>query len=251
MSTCTKALTIEKAFILNAYWTFDEVYGANYNPAVWNDDVQGLAITGFENDSNATGLYQRSRDAINWTVSYWPQLHYAATSEGFSMWFWIRKSLGLGGATDRISFDFNDSSLPATAYAHLLFEFKPAGPNQVTVTLDTNPGVGFDTTISVTCTPAWMATWTAGGWCFMAATYTTADKKLRFYDGTSAAVVSAGTADMYDFQKSRWGALVAAGTGLFSVDEAGISMESVLTSAQVTALYFGGLGMTWPDVNNL
>lgn len=246
--TCTQQFTISPSY-LKAYWTFDEVYGANYNPATWTDMVQSIQITGFENDSNANGLYGRSRDAINWGALYWPELPYVAANPGFSVFFWIRKSLGAGGSTDRILFDFNDSTLPV-AYAHLLFEFKPAGPNEMTVRLTTNPGFGFDDLQTITCTPAWMADWAAGNWCFCCATYTTADKKLRFYDGVSPAVVSAGTVDMYDFQTMRWGALVTAGTGLFSVDEAGISVTTPLTATQTTWLYNSGAGQTWPTVKD-
>lgn len=249
--TCSRpfSITVKQPFRLGAYWPFEEVYGANFNPAFWTDKVQGILVTGFENDSFASGFIGRGRRITNWTVSYDTRLAYSGTDYGFSTWFWMRK-VGAGEPFLQLTYQ---SYLDPSSPSHFLYlTWLPLMP-QLRVHLDTylndlDPGESADLT---TAAPAWVPDWTSQDWVFCCITYTQADGKLRFYDGVSPVIVSAASATMHPVANGRIGLFQSGGTSSAAADELGLSVKDVLTPAQVAAVYNAGAGITWPDVNNL
>jgi hypothetical protein len=96
--------------------------------------------------------------------------------------------------------------------------------------------------------------WTLGSWHMVAATYDKASQTTNVYiDG----VLSATIADPFvypDLTNSFWSLGTANPVGTlasFVCDELGLCLNGALTAAQVTALWNGGAGVTWPTVNTI
>lgn len=248
--TCSRpfSITVKKPFTLSAYWPFDESYPVTPNPATWTDRVQGIVIDGIESGEYTPGLYNNAKDWLNFTMSATPKLAIDSTKDGFSVWFWMKKTT----ATDptQILLMLQSYTAPPDSSYQLTFHFVP-GTSLLTCELVTRIDDFTPTdTATVTVTPAWTATWAAQGWCFVCATYTTADQKIRLWTDGGSPTVSAATAPMYDMPDGNV-SLVLVGSGLPALDEFGISLVNVLDQARVQALYNSANGITWPAVNNL
>lgn len=175
----------------------------------------------------------------------------ASISTGLSYWFWF-KLLAYGALTadglvflDYYSYvdpDLNDN------LSELYTFFNP----QATPTLmevdhkdaiidtffinPTLPGVPLDT------------------WHMMASTIDTVHQSLNFYydgvllaTGTDTIPLHTGTVAQMQLQNIQ---AINGNTDLI-VDECGICLTGALTQAQITALYNGGAGVTWPDVTSI
>lgn len=239
---------------LSFYWTMDE---GGTVPRV--DSAVGLSWPGdFPIHPNAgvppatAGLFG---NAINMDQSWpiWqgmglvnsPSLAFnSTTSKGISMWFWV-KFVTTDTPSLAMTFEPHDSVLPNDSAVSLEFNyggwsvehFDYSGPNP---TVFINGAWG---------PPA------LGAWHMMCATMDLVNHTLNFYldavlAGTIADMNPLYTADEGDLF---WYAILA---GLAPhvncvADEMGVSLKGALTPAQVTALWNGGAGVTWPTVTTI
>ena len=231
---------------LSFYWTMDEAGTADKV-----DSAQGLhwplefgAAAGVGLFSNGTdcdnpiilnnqrglGLFNSASLAVN-----------QAVSKGLGVWFWVKLVAYGAGITGAYIMD--DTGAHTNRF-RVIFNFSSAvhGSMELDHTNDTN--------LVFVDTPN--LNWPLGGWHMVAITYDKVAQTINIYidgalSGTTAdplVYLDISTADMFLHNFANPGDATD-----FITDECGLCLNGPLTQAQVTALYNGGAGVTWPGVN--
>jgi hypothetical protein len=157
----------------------------------------------------------------------------ASTTTGISFWCWLNLS----------------APLPGTAYVTLYFYELVSGNG---FALQLNPAT--PTTLSFWVDPAPPVTWSApfptGGWHFVCAVWDKAAATFTLYvDAMVVATIAAPLASPSSgFFAPYWDEF---NLSQLLVDEVGFSLTGPLTAAQVTSLFNGGAGVTWPAVKSI
>lgn len=237
---------------LSFYWTMDEGGVANKVDStvglVWPlehaaDAGIGLFANGTHcpqvlllNQYTGVGMFSNGSVTINQLVS-----------KGISAWFWIKLvAYGAISATCRYSMDTSD-------IAHTnLFEVRMGFVDALNGSATVNHQNDVDT--ATASSPN--LTWALGGWHMVAITYdkTPAASLTLYIDGA----LSATTLDPFvypdltttDMRLDNEFSTPLQGNDII-VDECGICLNGALTPAQITSLYNGGSGVTWPGVKTI
>ncbi len=241
--TCQKSLDFDvppaAGAHLSFYWTMDEAGAVNKVDStvglVWpllagTLGVPGLFSNGTEINDRIRGLEITSSPSIviDWSVS-----------TGISFWFWIKVvSYGIIPVLctlEKTAPGFNNLDMVIHSYD---------GATTI-VELDHYN----DTDDADITTPN--LSWTLGTWHMVVGTYDKVAQTINIYiDGA----LSATLADAFvypNLTNSFWSLGTANPIGTvpnFVVDELGLCLNGALTAAQVTALYNGGSGVTWPSI---
>ena len=236
---------------LSFYWTMNEGGTADRLDSTvgnaWPLIYSGAATPGlFSNGVSCTapvvlnqnpGLNVNSDPAITITQ---------AVSKGLSVWFWI-KYTSYGTAAGINGWYFLDTPDPLhTNRFRMLFGNSNASGASIEVghTNDTQDFFADSPSVAVPL----------GVWQMYAMTY---DKVSQTLNGYVNGVLACSTADpgTYPDLASGFMQLVNSDSTLsatnFIVDELGLCLNGPLTAAQVTALYNGGAGVTWPTVTSI
>lgn len=163
-----------------------------------------------------------------------------STSTGLSVWFWI-KVLVHGAGPIRFILDTDNGAHTNLLRSNLVLTAPATGVFGVDHVNDTDTAQLFPPNLA----------WAVGAWHMVAFTYNKTAQTLNAYiDG----VLVATGADPFvypdltdaDFSFKH----VSANPEVMDVviDEFGLSTKGALTQAQVTALYNGGAGVTWPNI---
>lgn len=234
---------------LSFYWTMDE--GGVLNKVdstsglVWplvnsGDAGAGLFVNGthcpqvsFLNQYPGLQMFSNASVVIN-----------QAVSKGIGVWFWI-KVVAYGATSAQCRFTMDTSSVLHTN----LFEVRLGIASAVLGASTVNHQNDTDTSSATSPN----LTWALGAWHMVAITYDkTPPASLNLYiDGA----LSATTLDPWvypdltstDMILNNAFAAPLQGNDII-LDECGICLNGALTPTQITALYNGGIGVTWPGV---
>lgn len=229
---------------LSFYWTMDEAGSANKL-----DSTVGMAWP-LENGASAgVGLFSNGTNCDNpiilnkhrglGTFGNLSITINQAVSKGISCWFWIQL-VSYGGNGE---FYMDTSDVAHTNRFRVLFSFASGASGSMEV------GHTNDTDDHFADTPN--LTWTLGSWHMVAITYDKVAQTLNIYiDGA----LSASTADIStypdltqtDMELANFSTLGAGSD--FITDECGLCLNGALTTAQITSLWNGGSGVTWPNI---
>lgn len=231
---------------LSFYWTMDEAGVADKLDSTvglaWPLEHGAAAGVGlfsngthcdpnlFLNQHRGLGLFGTGSITIDQSVS-----------KGLSVWFWVKVlAFGPSGA---VWFYLDTSDVLHT--------------NRLRVIISSNSGVATnielqhdnDTDSNFVDTP--VLSWALNGWHLVVSTYDKTAHTLNVYvDGTLS--ISGPDPSTYsnltnsDMELANITA--PAGTMDFMVDECGLCLNGPLTASQVTALWNGGVGVTWPNI---
>ncbi len=240
---------------LSFYWTMDEAGDANkldstvlqsWDTVATTSSPPGLFSNGVELDCGPAGHGCNSGNNAAFAFN-------DVTSKGLSAWFWIKLvTPPTPGDSTFIQFfiECQDSVLPNDSELLLVMTFNPATVPAYTAFVRHSDFLGGNTasTTSITFNPG------IAVWHMVAVTLDLVAQTLNLYiDGALAATV----ADTYLFRTSDQGHMVLAGAIPFVhpmvavADEFGLSLSGALSAAQITGLFNGGVGMTWPQVNTI
>ncbi len=173
----------------------------------------------------------------------------SATSTGISFWFWT-KLVATGAVTNNVEFyfEFHDGGFVLDFNFWLIVVLTP-GVGNAGWTLNhqnlNGPEV-FQSTGNFTNT--------VGPWRLFAATLDVVNHQLKFYidgvlmDTVVDTLALSSTTQGDTLLMAQFGAGGIGDTFQAIVDEFGLSLSGVLSQAQVTALWNGGVGETWPAV---
>lgn len=175
----------------------------------------------------------------------------ATTSKGISVWFWAKQVDNSLGSISNPSIEWflriNDPAFTVDAAMAVRWAFvsPPAAFQAVVEHHDYTLGNDYSTSFAFS--PA------LGAWHMLAATLDLVNHTLNAYvDG----VLVATSADVGNVYTAPQGTMLlrydfggGVNNGNVVIDEFGLSLKGVLTQAQITALYNGGAGVTWPGVN--
>lgn len=164
-----------------------------------------------------------------------------ATSTGITVWFWV-KVLAFGPAGG--AFYYMDTS---DVLHTNLFKILWGSIDGVSTAFELQHVNDTDTNFVDTPSLAWAI----GGWHLVVGTYDKAAHTINVYiDGTLS--ISGPDPSVYpdltntDMELAN--ITTPGGTQDFMVDECGISLKGAASAAQVTALWNGGAGVTWPNI---
>lgn len=231
---------------MSFYWTMDEGGGASRVDSTvglaWPTKFGSLAAAGLF--SNGIGL---SRPLI---INQNPGLEITtgaitinqATSTGISVWFWLKiTDFGSAGSSGRYNMDTSDPMHTNRFRALWGFTDATTGSIEVGHTNDT------DDVFADTPNLAWVL----NSWHMVVITYNKTAQTLNIYiDGA----ISATAPDAFTYPDLTNTDMILDDTSFGSiletavVDELGMCLGGVLTQAQITALYNGGAGVTWPNI---
>lgn len=234
---------------LSFYWTMDEAAAANKL-----DSTVGLAWPLIHGAVAGVGLFSNGTNCDCPTVlnfhrgvgmsSNGSVVINQAVSKGISVWFWM-KIVTFGTPGEGIVFNM-DTSDPLHTNRFRILGGSVAGATSFEV------GHTNDTDDVFADTPN--VPWNLGDWHMVAATYDKVAHTINCYtDGVLTATAPDAftypdltTTDMELSNTSQPGTLLD-----IIVDEFGICLNGALTQTQVTALWNGGAGMTWPAVTGV
>ena len=233
---------------LSFYWTMDEAGAADkvdstqglHWPVIWNGTSgAGLFVNGIHCPPNAT-LTHNSGLAILGTPAIAIN---QVTSTGIGVWFWVQL-LAYGSFVLRYFFDTSDP-LHTNLFRLLL---SSSGPANTTLELqhDNDPDSNF------VDTPA--LSWALNTWHMVALTYDKGSHTMNIYVDGNLSVSGPDPSVYPDLTNTDMQLFNLAGGGStldFTVDELGMCLGAPLTPAQITALYNGGAGVTWPAVTGI
>jgi len=243
---------------ISAYWTFEETIPENFR-----DKVNNFLITrtgtftspgaGGGSAINGTGIIGSSymvptgnEGWVSHTTTDGPDFN-PTTSSGISSWFWLLTS---GFNADGVELDIN---LDAGGFY--------AG-NSIDWDIKNNPNLPFDIgyqvgmygensndNLFISGSGAIIPT---AQWTFYGFVWDSINQSGRIYINNS--LVSSGSVpgmivDSGHLKMTFQCSLVS--SGLFEIDELGISTNSALTTSQMLSLYNGGTGRTWPAVRSI
>ena len=243
---CTKALDFAAppGAHLSFYWTMDEggvspkldstvglawplIFSAQAAPGLFSNGLR-MANSVLLNQIPGLGLFGTTAITIN-----------QAVSKGLSAWFWVKPTAYV--FVFELTLDTDDVMHTNRFRVGGHIDNAGSGVLEVNHTNDTND--------VFTDTPN--LSWALGTWHMVTMTYNKVAQTLNIYiDGA----LSSSIADPFvypDLTISDW--FLTAGPSLGGAvigasDECGLCLNGALTPAQVTALWNGGLGVTWPGV---
>ena len=249
---CTKALDFAAppGAHLSFYWNMDEGGTSNKidqtHALPWpiagpTNAAPGLFVNGthlFPTATSPLGLRLVSSATVT-----------TSTTKGISFWFWLQTNgfgtVGPGG--QGFTFDIGGFDTNPASYGDLALSwFSAASPLGFTLdhtNSDPVPGVQASGTVPIVF----------GAWHMLAGTLDLVNKQLKLYiDG----VLVDTQVDTLAFYPSTALSLYRGVIGLLNCsttmtqvgDELGLCLDGVLTQAQITSLWNGGVGVTWPGV---
>lgn len=243
--SCSKALDFASPGAhLSFYWTMDEAGAADKL-----DSTVGLAWPLVHGASGTPGLFSNGTHIPPSVVlTFNPGLLLSATtaitinqtvSKGISAWWWIK----INAYTTNGQFILDTDDIAHTNRFRLLYGFSSAvsGGMEVGHTNDTDDVFADTPNLN----------WTLGSWHMVAITYDKVAQTLNVYVDGALSATAADAFTYPDLTKSDlvlWQLGGAASVDDQEVDELGLCLNGALTPAQVTALYNGGAGVTWPAV---
>ena len=232
---------------LSFYWTMDEAGAASKL-----DSTVGLAWPLVHGANGSAGLFSNGTNIPPGIVlTFNPGLVIFGTpaitinqavSKGISAWWWIKPN----AYTVSGQFILDTDDVSHTNRFKLGWSFSDAlnGSMEVDHTNDTDD-VFVDTP---------NLAWSLGSWHMVAITYDKVAQTLNIYvDGALSATI-ADTFTYPDLTNSDfilWSLAGPLNTSDQTVDEFGLCLNGALSPAQVTALWNGGAGMTWPTVTTV
>lgn len=227
---------------LSFYWTMDEASGDRIDstaslhwPLLAGTLVTpALYVNGLEINARIRGANLTNSPSI--VISQ-------ATSKGVSYWFWVKvNAYGtipllcdlLDFATNNWDFLLTLNSIDGATSVLDLFHQK-------------------DNTHFVEITSPNLS-WALGTWHMVACTYDKPNQTLNIY-ADSVLVATALDVLVYpDLTSSFWALDTANPIGSvpdFICDELGLCLNGAITQSQVTSLWNGGIGVTWPTVTQI
>lgn len=245
--SCQKSLDFDVPPVTGAhlsfFWTMDEGGAANKLDSTvglsWPLTAGTLAAVGLF--SNGTGITPAVFGQHGLALLGTPDITInQTTSTGISMWFWI-KIVTYGPDFVPLKLDTSDVMHTNRLFLNIGFTDALNGFMELDHTNDTDD-VFVDTP---------NLTWALGAWHMVAATYDKTAHTLNIYvDGAlSATIVDAFVyPDLTNSDFTFKYTSAAVETAEYIIDEFGLSTKGALTAAQVTALYNGGAGVTWPNI---
>jgi hypothetical protein len=241
---CTKALDFAAppGAHLSFYWTMDE--GGVSSKL---DSTVALAWPLIFSAQAAPGLFSNGlRMANSVLLNQNPGLSLTGTSiqinqamsQGLSVWFWLKPTAY--AFTFRFSLD--DSGINTNLFrmggaftSAIVGSIEGEHENNVDDVLVDSPNL----------------TWALGTWHMVCLTYSKTAKTLNLYiDGALSATV----ADTFTYQDLTNSTMflttfsILGGAVVGVADELGLCLNGDLNPTQVTALWNGGLGVTWPNI---
>lgn len=165
-----------------------------------------------------------------------------AVSKGISAWWWVK----LNAYTASGQFILDTDDVLHTNRFRLLWSFFDAlnGSVEVNHTNDTDD-VFVDTP---------NLAWSLGSWHMIAGTYDKVAHTLNVYvDGALSATIADAFIypDLTNSDFILWTLGGPADTSDQTVDEFGLCLNGALSPAQITSLWNGGAGMTWPTITTV
>ncbi len=253
MIACEKEYTINVAGVrLDGYWTFDEAVGNG--PHL--DKVHAMNLPGAAGAQVAAGLYGNAwkfRAVVGNSgvlgSPVFPQLAQSTTTKGISYWFWYRLDVASTNAsfTAEWKFFFFDTVL----LQQMVMDIEISDSNnQAQVSLfDTSANLFTASTGNGGFTPL------VGVWSMLCAVWDRAAATLTLYINGVSVVSVAANADLIALDSAKMQGSFFSSFGvdgwIADFDEMGICVNGAITQAQVTALYNGGLGVTWPQASTI
>ncbi len=227
---------------MSFYWTMDEGGAADKVDStaalVWPLVPGTLAAPGLF--SNGTDLDPLAFAQHGLRLLATPDITITqATSTGLSFWFWIK--IVSYGTLIRFILDTSDPMHSNLINCNLSWADALNGGFTLSHANDL-PG-----SVQVVSPNL---TWSLGAWHMIAWTYNKTAQTLNIYIDGALAATTADTRVYPDLTNSNFTFQeVNFGVGLeVVIDEFGMSTKGPLTPAQVTSLYNGGAGVTWPAV---
>lgn len=241
--SCSKSLDFATPVIpgahLSFYWTMDE--GGVLAKV---DSTVGLSWPLLAGTSAAPGLFSNGTEIANKIrgikITNSPSIVIDQTvSKGISFWYWVKVvSYGQVGV-------FCDLASTGVDTNELYLFLKSL--DAVTTTVEMFHQNNTDS--ADLFTPA--LAWTLGTWHMVAGAYDKVAQTITIYiDG----VQSSTMADAFtygDIAGAVWGLFSPNPAGTLSdfvFDELGLCLNGALTAAQITSLWNGGAGVTWPNI---
>jgi len=243
---------------LSYYWTMDEAGDLDkvdstsahvWDTATGTSSPPGLFVNGIELDCVPIFVAPFFHGLQNFAD---PGFEFPAGSTGVSFWFWIKQTV--------------DPDIPAPPAPVALFDwFIECHDAPYTTEAQVDLSLGLTNTAALNCRlkhndftlgneadvdftfhPV------TGAWHMIAGTLDLTNHTLNLYiDG----VLTGSTVDAYNFYVTPLGdswLKMSFAPGAQSlkvvVDEFGLSLKGALSQSQITALYNGGAGVTWPGV---
>lgn len=244
--SCRKSLDFAPAAgaHLSFYWTMDEAgfgdkvdstSGLHWPMLASTSTTPALFFNGIEINAKIRGLQLVSSPSI--VISQ-------AVSKGISFWCWVKVQaygtmVAFCCALDDFSTFNNDMELTLQSVDGATTILDLQHNNAVTFAEATSPNLS----------------WTLGSWHMIAGTYDKVAQTLNIY-ADSVLVASVPDILVYpDLSDSFW-ALNSANPFAVTIpdfifDECGLCLNGALTQAQITSLWNGGTGVTWPTVNTI
>lgn len=249
---------------LSFYWTMDEVAALNKI-----DSAQSHAWTTQVGSSSPAGLFSNGIQMDCLGGGDTPHCHGllnnddaslavdGATSTGLSVWFWIKEVVAGTNAppfnvnTVRYAFEFYTADFSSDYFFGGDFSLTP-GPNNAGWTLNHE---NFNGPESYQSTGTF--TNNIGDWHFFVGTVDNVNHQLKSYldgvliDTQVDTLIQDSTSLAFFFLTASFGP-GGIGDGFQAiVDELGLSLKGALTQTQITALYNGGAGVTWPAITGI
>lgn len=166
-----------------------------------------------------------------------------ATSKGASYWFWVKVNAygTVPLLCDLLDFATNNwdflLTLTSTSGATTTLDLFHQKDNLNSVEI-TSPNLS----------------WSIGTWHMVACTYDKTAQTLNIYADSVLVATSADNLVYPDLTSSLWGLETANPVGTapdLICDELGLCLNGALTQAQVTSLWNGGSGVTWPTITTI
>jgi hypothetical protein len=241
---CTKALDFAAppGAHLSFYWTMDE---GGVSPKL--DSTVGLAWPLIFAAQAAPGLFSNGlRMANSVLLNQNPGLSMTGTSiqinqtvsKGLSVWFWVNPS----AYTFSFRFSIDDSGINTNIFrvtggftSALTGAIEGEHENNTDDVLVDSPNL----------------TWALGTWHMVCLTYNKTAQTLNLYVDGALSASSPDTFTYLDLINSTMFLTTFAFLGGAVVgvsDELGLCLNGALTQAQITSLWNGGLGVTWPNI---
>lgn len=241
---CSVSLNLNQAVLgahLSFYWTMNEASGDRIDSAAgvhWPLKAgtlvePALFSYGIEINANIRGLETINNPSIVITQ---------ANSNGISFWYWVKVVARGSTINNGVFCDLNDFNTGNNELS--LFLYSLDGATTVLDFFHSN-GVNAPEIVSP------HLSWTLGSWHMVAGVYDKVNQTLTIYaDGVSVGSV-ADTFTYPDLVNSDWALTTSNPIGTppdMIFDELGLCLNGALTQTQITALYNGGAGVTWPNI---
>lgn len=155
-----------------------------------------------------------------------------STSPGITMWFWMFLTASNPSIIGGVGLDFSGSPL----------FIEISNPSGTTCNGIVNATFASSTTAF---------TGIFGAWNLFTLVYDLSNHNLRLYHNTTLVSTTAFSGSPFATGNHNFGIILGGGPSLCDADEAGGVMNRVATTTQITSLFNGGAGVTWPAVKTI